>query len=108
MDDVHFLRKLNEHAVRERLNKKLIERPDDDSYVDRWVSFMASCLRDGLALSDERWSRLVVRDSGPAIRFELAAGSPEEGRDADFRLGLQLLVGLLGTDKNDCRGPQHG
>ncbi|UCG53665.1 MAG: hypothetical protein JSW58_08960 [Candidatus Latescibacterota bacterium] len=101
MEDALFLAKLNEIARENRLKLPILtkgELPPSD-FLDDWAKFLESCVRKGITLSDDRWLRVAVASKSPHAVFSL----DEEGHesvDPDFRVGLQLLMGLL-EDQND-------
>jgi hypothetical protein len=103
MEDALFLAKLNEIARENRLRLPALrsgELPTSD-FLDDWAEFLESCVKNGIALSDDRWLRVAVASKSPHTVFSL----DEEGHEAvdpDFRVGLQLLMGLL-ENQNDER-----
>jgi hypothetical protein len=98
MEDDQFLAKLNRIALERRLSLPGLDTaPPSAETVAVWAGFLEACVRGGIRLSDPRWKRLTLSKSQPIARFELAwvaSGAP----DADFRVGLQLLVGMLGDE----------
>jgi len=60
--------------------------------LSRWSSFLSECLRAGVSLADPRWKRVSIDNSGPYTTFIL---ENRKTADTDFRVGLQLLLGLL-------------
>ena len=100
-DDDVFLSRINDISRRNRLNlpaRKPGELPPA-AFLSEWAKFLEDCVRSGIALSDERWQRLTVTSRSPYTVFSLE-GSPSEGTDPDFRVGLQLLLGLLEDDES--------
>jgi len=98
MEDEQFVARLNRIALERRLSLPGLDTaaPSADT-VEAWAGFLEACVRGGIRLSDPRWKRLTLGKSQPVATFELvpeAAGT----RDADFRVGLQLLVGMLDDD----------
>ncbi|MDH3198284.1 MAG: hypothetical protein OEO21_08590 [Candidatus Krumholzibacteria bacterium] len=95
MEDDQFVAKLNRIAGECRLALPGIdsEAPSAEA-VAAWAGFLEACVRRGIRLSDPRWKRLTLSHAQPAAVFTMGPGSPGN-RDADFRVGLQLLVGML-------------
>jgi hypothetical protein len=79
--------------------------------MDRWASFLGLCMNEGVPLDDERWGRIQVLSSDGGTVFRLKEPDQEkgktEGHDSDFRVGLQLLLGLL-TGYEEARGRRRG
>jgi soluble cytochrome b562 len=48
-------------------------------------------------MSDSRWRRLAFEQQKPVTVFKLQAANREPS-DSDFRVGLQLLIGMLDED----------
>ena len=96
LDDHQFLLTINREAARAgRPLPSLVDQSPDTLRV--WGSFLEACLRNGISLSDPRWERVSVSSREPVTAFELGSGAPTRGDDDDdFRLGLQLLMGMLG------------
>ncbi len=70
------------------------ETPDSEA-VARWAEFLKACLKSGIQLSDPRWQQLTIVRHGSDVELTLeSAGSGEP--DDEFKVGLQLLMGLLG------------
>lgn len=102
MDDEVFLGKVNDISRRNRLSLPTVtpgELPPA-SFLAEWARFLEDCVRNGLALSDERWQRLTVASRAPHAVFALE-GAADASTDPDFRVGLQLLLGLLEGRKSD-------
>ncbi len=96
IDDDHFLSRINEISRRNRLSlpdRKAGELPPAP-FLNEWAKFLEDCVKSGIALSDERWQRLTVTSRSPHAVFSLE-GSASVAADPDFRVGLQLLLGLL-------------
>jgi len=98
MDDRQFLSNINKIAAEHRLRLPLIdESPPSGDVISAWAGFLELCVKRGIKLSDERWARLMIEKQKPVTVFELQ-GSGGQAPDADFRVGLQLLMGMLGDD----------
>ena len=96
MDDDLFIIKINEIARKNHLKLPALrsgELPSSE-FLDVWGKFHEDCVKKGIALSDDRWQRVTVKSKLPHTSFALEHGSGEQA-DGDFRLGLQLLRGLL-------------
>ena len=96
LDDHQFLVRINREAARagQPLPPLAGQSPDT---LRVWGAFLEACLRSGISLSDQRWERVSVSSREPVTAFELGSGGPErDEEDDDFRLGLQLLMGMLG------------
>ncbi len=96
MDDARFISVLNaasqEHGlVMPRLREA---EPPPGAFLSEWLGFLEACVRSGVALSDERWRKISVESSSPWTRFRLEADG-QAAPDPDFRVGLQLLMGML-------------
>ena len=95
MDDEHFIRTLNRITSDNRLRLPVIdESPPSGDTIAAWAGFLQLCLKRGVKLSDPRWDRVTIQKHKPTTVFELEGGSVERS-DADFRVGLQLLMGML-------------
>ena len=97
MDDEQFTTKLNT-VLREDGSDLPRIGPDSPSaaQVASWASFLESCVRRGIKLSDPRWKRLTLRTTGAAVSFVLQG--EDRSSDEDFRIGLALLVGMFDED----------
>lgn len=96
MDDTNFIRRINEIARRNQLKLPSVKKGDlpPVEFLDDWALFLETCVRQGVALSDDRWKRVAVLSRTPHTVFVLEE-TVGEGGDPDFRVGLQLLMGLL-------------
>jgi hypothetical protein len=103
MDEDVFVLKLNEIARDHHLKLPVLKRDETLSpkFMEQWAGFLEACLRKGLPLSDPMWQRLRVDSNSPHARFALE-GSGEPPDDADFRIGLQLLIGLMDEPSSDA------
>jgi hypothetical protein len=98
MDDRQFLTSINKITAEHRLRLPLIdESPPSGDVISAWAGFLEVCVKQGIKLSDPRWGRLSIGKQTPVTVFELR-GSSSEPPDADFRVGLQLLMGMLEKD----------
>jgi hypothetical protein len=100
LDDHQFLERINREAA--RTGHPLPPLADQSPRNLRvWGSFLERCLRGGVSLSDERWERVSVTSREPLTAFALSGDDGERGEDDDdFRLGLQLLMGMLGDPQD--------
>lgn len=102
MKDRQFTDTLNAIARELELSLPVLNESEAPSseFVADWAGFLESCVREGIELSDPRWRRLTVESNDPQTVFRLEAG--EEGlQDQDFRVGLQLLMGLLDREEGE-------
>lgn len=98
MDDERFIATLNNITSQSRLRLPVIdESPPSGEAVSAWAAFLQQCVKRGLKLSDPRWGRVTIEQHKPVTVFELR-GSSSEAPDTDFRVGLQLLMGMLEED----------
>jgi hypothetical protein len=98
MDDEQFLTTINKVTADNHLRLPVIDsaRPSAEA-VAAWAGFLELCVKKGIRMSDPRWPLLALVRSKPVTAFELH-GATGEPRDPDFRVGLQLLMGMLETD----------
>ena len=96
MDDGLFLERLNEIARHHKLRLPVPRDGEAPSaaFLSEWARFLEDCVKKGIVLSDERWQRLTVATRTPHTVFDLDRNAPA-AVDPDFRVGLQLLMGLL-------------
>ncbi|UCH85581.1 MAG: hypothetical protein JSW50_07820 [Candidatus Latescibacterota bacterium] len=96
MDDTNFIKQINEIARQNQLKLPTVGKGDlpPTEFLDDWALFLETCVRSGIQLSDDRWQRVAVLSRTPHTVFVLE-DSDGEARDPDFRVGLQLLMGLL-------------
>ena len=96
MDDKTFISRLNQILSENDFSLPLIseENARDADVVSEWAKFLEICLKNGIKLSDERWTRVNVKKQAPVTVLEIdrPVSKPEE---PDFRVGLQLLLGML-------------
>jgi hypothetical protein len=98
MNDNQFISILNT-ASREHelvLHAGQGEHPSG-ALLHAWARFLEACMQKGVDLGDPRWQHVALSEGAPYARFALqAAGRTPADKDPDFRVGLQLLLGLLG------------
>ncbi len=96
MDDELFVSKINEFARKNHLKLPALKTGDlpSSDFLGVWAVFLEDCVKSGIALSDDRWPRVKLKSSTPETVFMLD-GPSDESADPEFRVGLQLLVGLL-------------
>ena len=106
MDDQRFVELLNGVAGEHRLRLPALGRGESPSsaFVSDWARFLELCVKKGVSLSDVRWQRLSIAAEAPHTRFRLEASGVAEP-DADFRVGLQLLMGMLEDDEETPETP---
>jgi hypothetical protein len=99
MNDQKFLSILNAVSRDRGFHLRVLERGEAPSsrFLEDWAGFLETCVRKGVALSDPRWQRVSVESNTPHSQFALEAGG-DPGDDSDFRVGLQLLLGMLDPD----------
>ena len=96
IDDEVFIGKVNEIARENHLRLPSLRSGETPTgaFLAEWAKFLEDCVKKGIALSDERWQRLTLESRIPHVVFGLELGASTAG-DPDFRVGLQLLMGLL-------------
>lgn len=100
MDDERFITTVNRITSENRLRLPVIdESPPSGDTISAWAEFLQLCVKRGIKLSDPRWSRVTIDKHKPTTVFELQ-GPAVERSDPDFRVGLQLLMGMLEKDAN--------
>jgi len=96
LDDHQFLIRINREAARAGQPLPPLAEPSSET-LRAWGTFLEACLRNGITLSDQRWERISVASREPVTAFHLdGAGPAHDDDEDDFRLGLQLLMGMLG------------
>jgi hypothetical protein len=98
MDNEHFIARINRLLAERGTELPLMEpdsTPDSDA-VAAWAAFLQACVKSGIQLSDPRWSQLRVVRRSPVTQLALEAGDTK-GRDDEFKVGLQLLMGIFGA-----------
>jgi hypothetical protein len=95
MDDEQFIASINKVTAQGRLRLPVIdESPPSGEAISAWAEFLEQCVKRGIKMSDSRWERVTIGKHKPVTIFELH-GSSGEPNDPDFRVGLQLLMGML-------------
>jgi hypothetical protein len=95
MNDAQFLKNINRITAEHRLRLPMIgEAKSPSAEVSAWAEFLELCVKNGIKISDPRWRRLAFAKQNPVTVFELQ-GPSSEPTDTDFRVGLQLLIGML-------------
>jgi hypothetical protein len=102
MNDQRFISTLNTVWHQHGLRMPVLREDESPSseFLAEWAAFLEDCVKKGIGLSDSRWQRVTIATDSPGGEFTLLA-SAEAQPDADFRVGLQLLMGLLGSDEPD-------
>jgi hypothetical protein len=100
MDDGLFLAKLNQISKEHHLKIPLLtsDEPPTSEEITNWASFVESCVKRGVSMGDPRWKRVTIESRVPHTTFSLEGGC-EEPPDRDFRVGLQLFLGILERDE---------
>lgn len=105
MDDRRFLSILNESMDECGLDPYRPVSPDDPAAVAAWAGFLSRCMSRGISITDTRWSRLELRRRQGGATIILPPGTgrrPDpESSSQDFRVGLSLLISMLGDDAGD-------
>ncbi len=98
MDDEQFISTINKITTQSRLRLPVIdESPPSGEAISVWAEFLEQCVKRGIKMSDPRWERVTIGRHKPVTMFELH-GSAGEPNAPDFRVGLQLLMGMLDKD----------
>jgi hypothetical protein len=102
MNDQRFLSILNSVSQERGFHVPVLKRGESPSsgFLEDWAEFLETCVRKGLVLSDPRWQRVAIESNSPHSQFTLEAGGSEPSEDSDFRVGLQLLLGMLDPDNS--------
>jgi len=101
MDNDQFVAKLNRIAAESPGELPVLDGQKEPSseVIAAWAAFLQRCLKAGIRISDERWQSLSMTRRGGVVEFALdepGRGDPDE----DFRVGLQLLMGMLGEPED--------
>jgi hypothetical protein len=96
VNDTQFITILNAVSRDRGLHLPVLTAGQSPSgeFLAEWAQFLETCVRKGVGVSDPRWQRVAVESNAPCSRFTLEAAG-ETGSDEDFRVGLQLLLGML-------------
>ena len=96
IDDQKFIAKLNQIARGHGAPLPVLKREEDPTseFMSDWARFLGACVKEGIPLSDPRWQRVGLSDDATYSRFTLETDDGSK-KDADFRVGLQLLMGIL-------------
>jgi hypothetical protein len=96
MDDDAFVARINEISRKNRLKLPALKAGElpSTAFLAEWAKFLEDCVKQGIALSDERWRRMTVTSKTPFTAFALEPSTAVR-IDPDFRVGLALLMGLL-------------
>jgi hypothetical protein len=99
MTDKEFVKNLNTLSREFRLVLPVLQEEEapPDEFLSDWAHFLEACVKRGIKLSDPRWQRLTVLSNDPCARFDVK--DDKNRPDSDFRIGLQLLVGMLDPDE---------
>jgi len=98
MNDDQFIRNINKITVEHGLRLPMIgDAASQRDEASAWAGFLELCVKGGIKISDPRWRRLAFAKQKPVTVFELQ-GASSEPSDSDFRVGLQLLIGMLEED----------
>ena len=99
MDDQRFLSRINSISRDHGLMIPAIQEgePPSGALLERWAQFLEACVKQSISLADPRWQRLNAEARRDHTRFYLEDGA-EPPSDPDFRVGLQLLMGMLEKD----------
>ena len=105
MNDAKFLSILNGVTREHQLKLPVLPRdkPPTGDAIAAWATCLEQCIKQGIALSDPRWQRVSIDSQKKYTAFSLEAGK-DEVDDGEFRVGLQLLISMLGgyeSDKNE-------
>jgi hypothetical protein len=102
MNDQRFLSILNAVSRERGFHMPTLKTGESPSsgFLDDWAEFLETCVRKGIGLSDPRWQRVAIESNSPHSQFALEGGG-DPSEDADFRVGLQLLLGMLDPDNGD-------
>lgn len=97
MDSDQFVAKLNRIAADLPGELPVLDgqKAPSSGVIAAWAAFLQRCVKAGIHISDERWQSLSMTRRGGVVEFSLE--QPGHGEpDEDFRVGLQLLMGMLG------------
>ena len=97
MNDAKFLTILNSVTQQHQLKLAVLSKnkPPSSEAVLAWATCLEQCIKQGIELSDPRWQRVTISSSKEFTTFALEEGV-DEVDDGEFRIGLQLLMGMMG------------
>ncbi|HEX5132920.1 MAG TPA: hypothetical protein VFX92_10585 [Candidatus Krumholzibacteria bacterium] len=101
MDNNRFIAALNAALRETRLDPSIPAPAGNPAAVAAWAAFLHACVGRGVSITDPRWERLVLRHAAgrPVLALgDDARAGDEPGEADDFRLGLSLLMSLLGDE----------
>ena len=103
MDNKGFIAKLNAISRENHLVLPMLRADETPSgeHLSDWVRFLEICVKQGIPLSDDRWASVAMQQKDQHTRFWLDSPGDELRPDGDFRVGLQLLMGLLGASDEE-------
>jgi len=103
VNDQQFISVLNAVSQEKGLHLPALtgNEPPSGEFLSEWALFLETCVKKGIGLSDPRWQRVSVESNSPYSLFSLEAGEGDLSSDEDFRVGLQLLLGLLDREGPD-------
>ncbi len=103
MNDQKFLSVLNAVSREHGFHLPVLKSGESPSsrFLEEWAGFLETCVRKGVVLSDPRWQHVTVESNSPHSRFALEAGGGDPADDSDFRVGLQLLLGMLNRENGN-------
>lgn len=98
MNDELFINKLNRITREKKMKLPLppgcaLMSPEA---LSQWTAFLSSCQQAGITLADPRWRRVKIARKLPYTVFTLEGAADV---DAEFRIGLQLLLGAFDENK---------
>lgn len=101
MNDKQFTGTLNTLSREFRLVMPELQEDEapPDGFLADWAHFLETAVKRGVKVSDPRWQRLRILSNDPCVRFDIQ--NDDRRPDSDFRIGLQLLVGMLDPEDED-------
>ncbi|MEE9270861.1 MAG: hypothetical protein V3V49_11435 [Candidatus Krumholzibacteria bacterium] len=99
IDDRKFISRLNQISRSHGATLPALKRGESPSgeFLADWARFLENCVKQDIPLSDPRWQRVGVQDKTTYTHFMLELDD-EDRQDSEFRVGLQLLMGILGNE----------
>ena len=100
MNDAKFLAILNSVTEQHQLKLAVLSKnkPPSSEAVLAWATCLEQCIKQGIELSDPRWQRVTIASTKGYTTFALEQRT-DEIDDGEFRIGLQLLMGMMGEYK---------